>query len=201
MIHFWFLIKADAIFGCSVQLIISHTTPLGYAVEIWYPWKVHFYYLYNEQTSVCSVVLKREGSLPSFSHQTWSETVCEDSVRVTWTVIVSVIDPQRKAAVQIRLWKRPRHRLCPEHPGQRWAVARGVSWSERELRQVGSRPGPHRVRHSPGDAENPQPGQPRVFRWPHPSAGLTAWKKPPDWQWFQGLYGLHLSERAGTPFK
>lgn len=108
--------------------------------------------------SVCSVVLKCEGLLSSFSHQTWSETVHEDSMRVMWTVIVSVIDPQRKAAVQIRLWKRPRHRLCPEHPGQRWAVARGVSWSEWKLCQVGSRPSPHRIRHSPGDAENPQPG-------------------------------------------
>ena len=116
-------------------------------------------------------------------------------------MIVSVTDPQWEAAVQVRLWQRPWHRLGAEHPGQRRAVARGVPRGERELRPAGSGSGPHRLGHSPGDTENPQPRQPRVFWGPRPPAGLAARTEPPGGQWFPGLHGLHLPERAGAALK
>ena len=139
------------------------------------------------------------GSRPSPSFR--SEAGRDDSARITRTVIVSVADPQREAAVQVRLWQRPRHRLGAEHPGQRRAVALCVPGGERELRQAGSGSGPHRLGHSPRDTENPQPRQPCVFWGPRPPAGLAAGTEPPGGQWFPGLHGLHLPERAGAAVK
>lgn len=80
-------------------------------------------------------------------------------------------------------------------------MARGVPGGERQLRPTGPGPGPHRVGHGPGDSEDPEPGQPRVLWWPHPSARHEAREEPPSREWFPGLHGLHLFEWAGAPFK